>query len=87
MAKTKILKGWESTGIFPRDRSKPLNSRLTRQADAVTGGQPERPKTPEESTPLDLNDAETPTNSREVKDLSLRVLRADSVEVTPLQRR
>ena len=25
----KILRGWEATGIFPRDRSKPLNSRLT----------------------------------------------------------
>ena len=43
----KILRGWEATGIFPRGRSKPLNSRLTAQADAQTVGEPECAKTPD----------------------------------------
>ena len=39
-----IASGWLATGIFPRDRSKPLNSRLARQRDQDLG---ERPRTPE----------------------------------------
>ena len=83
----KILRGWEATGIFPRDRSKPLNSRLTAQADAQTPGEPERAKTPEKSAAIDENDFETPKNSRQVKELGLRVLAADSASATKVQRR
>ena len=64
MTQKKILKGWESTGIFPRDRSKALNSRFTQMADAQTPSEPERSKTPDQSAPLDGNDLETPKNSR-----------------------
>ena len=39
-----IAAGWKATGIFPRDRSKPLNSRLARQLDQDL---PDRPSTPE----------------------------------------
>ena len=82
-----ILRGWESTGIFPRDRSKPLNSRLTAQADAQTPGKPERAITPSQSTALNENEPKTPTNSREVKELGLRMLVADSASATAAQRR
>ena len=82
-----ILRGWESTGIFPRDRSKPLNSRLTAQADAQTPGEPERAKTLDQSAALNENEPKTLTNSRQVKELGLRMLVADSVPATTAQRR
>ena len=87
LTQKKVLKGWESTGIFPRDRSKALNSRFTVQADAVTPGEPDRSKTPDQSLALHENDHETPKNSRQVRDLVLRTLAVDSVHVSPSQRR
>ena len=87
LTQKKVLKGWESTGIFPRDRSKALNSRFTVQADAVTPGEPDRSKTPDQSSALHENDHETPKNSRQVRDLVLRTLAVDSVHVSPSQRR
>ena len=85
--KDKILRGWESTGIFPRDRSKPLNSRFTKQADAQTPGEPERAKTPDQSAALEENELQTPMNSRQVKELGCRVFAADSAPATTAQRR
>ena len=87
MTKEKILKGWESTGIFLRDRSKALNSRLTRQADAVTPGEPERSKTPDQDTALDREDLKTPKNSRQVKELGSLVFAANGLPTTATQRR
>ena len=63
MTKEKILRGWESTGIFPRELSKPLNSRLTMKANAVTLGEPERPKTPDQDLEMVEIQLQTPRNS------------------------
>lgn len=86
ITKEKILRGWESTGIFPRDRSKPLKSRLTKQADALTPGKPERAKTPDQSAALTGIDLQTPTNSRQLKELESRVLAADGAQQTVARR-
>ena len=43
-----IAAGWRATGIFPRDRSKPLNSRLARDLDR---DRVKRPSTPERRAP------------------------------------
>ena len=87
MTQNKILKGWESTGIFPRDRSKALNSRFTQIADAQTPSEPERSKTPDQSAPLDENEVQTPRNSREVREFWSRVVATDNTSETAIQRR
>ena len=56
-------------------------------ADAQTPSEPERSKTPDQSAPLDGNDLETPKNSRQVKEFWSRVVAADGVSETVIQRR
>lgn len=66
LTKKNILRGWETTGIFPRDPSKPLNSRLAKRADAVTPGE-QRSKTPDQGdAPLPENDLQRPQKQRRV---------------------
>ena len=69
-----IASGWLATGIFPRDRSKPLNSRLARQRDQDLG---ERPRTPE-MRPQEVDSLaaispivfQTPKSSRQLVDIT-----------------
>ncbi|KAK8042945.1 hypothetical protein PG994_013428 [Apiospora phragmitis] len=62
-----IASGWQATGIYPRDISKPLNSRLRRYEQGR--GQevvPSRPKQPDDQqTPI--QEAPTPTSSRQIR--------------------
>ena len=86
LTKQKILKGWESTGIFLRDPSKALNSRLAKQADAVTPGE-QRAKTPDQGdAPLLGIDLQTPKTSRQVLELESHVLAAEGAQQTGARR-
>ena len=69
-----IAAGWIATGIFPRDRSKPLNSRLARQLDQDL---PQRPSTPEPRpqglntlAALSLVTFQTPRTSRQLVNIT-----------------
>ena len=87
LTKEKILRGWESTGIYPRDRSKALNSRLAIQADAVTADAPDRPKTPDRALQASENHLQTPKNSKELRELETSVLAEDGLPQTAGVRR
>ena len=63
LTEEKILRGSESTGIYPRDRSKALNSRLAMQADTVTADAPDQPKIPDRALQASENYLQTLKNS------------------------
>ena len=66
-----IAAGWRATGIYPKDRLKPLNSRLARQRNQDRPDPPDRPSTPE-TRPLETDSLaamsaivfQTPRNAR-----------------------
>ena len=71
LRKDKVKTGWSATGIFPRDRSKPLNSRLVRQSDAQTEDAAISGPSSQASTDFLLQTApavaETPKTARQLK--------------------
>ena len=78
-----IAAGWKATGIYPRDRSKALNSRLARQRDQ---DQPEgltwrvpQPRIDPLLSEMSAIDVQTPSSSRQVHQIQQRLSVVDDI--------
>ncbi|KAK2041719.1 hypothetical protein LZ31DRAFT_633202 [Colletotrichum somersetense] len=82
-----IAAGWRATGIFPRDRSKALNSRLARQhlrdqPDSSLWRTPEAPEARELAIMSGI-DISTPTSSRQINIIAKDLRSMDPAHRSP----
>ncbi|OBS20524.1 hypothetical protein FPOA_17809 [Fusarium poae] len=76
-----ILAGWQASGIFPRNRSKPLNSRFVRRGDPDATSAPisafPTPPAPDFAQKMSAVDVQTPKSSRDLVKLQRSLMAVD----------